>query len=209
MRSAVIHPLAKTMAHDCNHLHQAGLSPARSGNVSALDGDLLWITARGLSLREVTPENLVQLWPDGRVIADGDLQPSTELPMHQAIYRARPDIGAIVHTHPPKATALAVARQPLDRPIMSEVLQTLGKVPLVEYRMPGSPELGEAAAKGLQHHNAVLLANHGVVAVGKTLADAVYTLELVENYAEIFILSRQLGAHELTPEQVQALQAIR
>lgn len=209
MRSAMIHPLAKRLARTCNGLHAAGLSPARSGNVSARDGSLLWITPKGFSLKDVRPEHLVMIWPGNRVVSDENLEPSSELPMHQAIYAAHPDIQAVVHTHSPKATALAVAHQDLREPILSEALQTIGEVPLVDFRLPGSAQLGEAVARALTGHRAVLLANHGVVAVGDTLEDACHTLELVENYAEIYLLSRQLGARPLDAEAVRALSALQ
>ncbi len=209
MRSAMIHPLAKRLARTCNSLHAAGLSPARSGNVSARDGNLLWITPKGYSMKEVMPERLVMIWPGNRVVSDAGLEPSSELPMHQAIYEAHPGVRAVVHTHAPHATALAVAHQDLTEPLMSEILQTIGEVPLVAFQAPGSPELGEAVATALKGHQAVLLANHGVVAVGGSLEEAYYNLELVENYARISILSRSLGAHALTMEQIGIMAALQ
>lgn len=205
MKSIGIHPLARDMARYCSELHRAGLSPARSGNVSARHEGLLWITATGLSMREVQPENLVVLWPDGRMIAEPGYAPSSELRLHQKIYEVRSDVGAVVHAHPPKATALAVARVALDQPLVSEITTTLGEVPLVDFQSPGTEALAEAVSEVLRRHDAILLANHGVIAVGKTLADAYYNLELVESFAEITVISAQMGgAHALTAQQVAA-----
>jgi len=210
MKTAALHPLARQIAQICNDLHQAGLSPSHSGNVSARDDEVLWITSSGFSMKDVAPDNLVMIWPSGKISAEPGLKPSSELPMHQAIYKARPDVNAIVHTHPAKATALAVARQPLDKNIISEILFTLGEVPLVPYYLPGSQALADAVAEGLKAHDAVLMSNHGVIAVGKTIEDAYYNMELVESFAEVTILARQMnGLNELSPAQVSEILAAK
>jgi L-fuculose-phosphate aldolase len=207
MKSLKIHPFAREMAETANRLYAKGLVPARAGNISGLHEGLLWVTAAGLGMRDVTPENLVMIWPDGRVVANEGRAPSTEFEMHRRVYEARPDIGAVVHAHPPRASALAVAHQALDEPILSEMTISLGSVPVVEYHPPGTPALADAVAEALKTHDAALMANHGVITVGKTLADAFYNMELVESFAEVYLNARQLGRlNTLTPEQVKATQ---
>lgn len=206
MKSAAIHPFAQRVTRVCHSLYQSGFTPGKTGNVSALDEGILWITPTGYGMREIPPEVLVQYWPDGRITADEGLAPSSEWPLHQAIYDVRPDVGAVVHAHPPKSTALAVLHQPLVEPILSEIVSTLREIPLVPFHSPGSQALAEAAAEQLKTHDAVLLANHGVVAVGKTPEDALANLELVESFAEIYLLARQAGPLQvLTPEQIAGI----
>jgi L-fuculose-phosphate aldolase len=206
MKSAAIHPFAKRITQVCGLLYQNGFAPGRTGNVSARDEGLLWITPSGFGMREVTPDSLVQIWPNGCITADEGLAPSSELRLHQKIYEVRPDAGAVVHAHPPKSTALAVLHQALDQPILSEIVSTLREVPLVPFHAPGSRELADAAARQLERHDAVLLANHGVVAIGKTPEDALANLELVESFAEIYLLARQAGPMQmLTPEQIAGM----
>jgi L-fuculose-phosphate aldolase len=206
MKTAGIHPLAQAIAHYCNCLYQRGLSPAHTGNVSARDGDLIWITPAGLGMKDVTPENLVLLRQDGTTLGGPDERPSSESLMHLAIYREKPELGAIVHAHPPKATALAVARQPLDKPILAEMAVSLPEVPVVSFAPPGSEHLAELVATAIKTHPALLLSNHGVVATGKTIDEAYYCLDLLENFAEVYLLSRQLGEPTvLTLEQVAAI----
>lgn len=205
MKRAAIHPFAQSMITVCQSLYDIGAAPARTGNVSALHEGLLWVTPTGYGMRNLQAESLVQLWPDGRITASEGLAPTSELKMHQAIYQARPDIGAVIHVHPAKSTALAVAHQPLTEPILSEIVTTLREVPLVPFHPPGSQSLAEATANQLKTHDALLLANHGVVTVGKTLDDAFCNLELLESYAEIYMLAKPLGLQKLSPEQIQLM----
>lgn len=203
MKSAAIHTLARKLADCCNSLHAAGLSPGRSGNISLRDDELIWITPSGYSLAEIRPEHLVQIWPDGRMVANPGLEASSELAMHLKIYETRSDVGAVVHTHPPRGTALAVAHQPLDMTLISEITSTLGQVPVLDFRIPGTLELAEHVASGMKTRNAALLANHGVITVGPTIDDAYYSMELVESFAEIYLHARQLnGLNVLTDEQL-------
>lgn len=205
MKSLRIHPFAKELARIANALHDKGLVTGRSGNISAMHEDILWITPTGYAMKDVQPENLVMIWPDGRVIAGEGLAPSSESAMHRRIYEARPDVQAVVHAHPIKASALAVAHQPLDTPLLSEIVLTLGTVPVVPFQPPGSEALADSVAEALKTHDAVMMANHGVTTVGRTLADAYYNMELVETFAEIYLTAHQLGNPQpLTPEQIRA-----
>lgn len=209
MKSAAIHPFAQTITRLCQQLAPLNAVPGRTGNISGLDEGILWVTPAGYGMREVTPECLVQIWPNGKITADPGLAPSSELRMHQKIYEARPDVRGVVHAHPPKGTALAVTHQALDLPILSEIVTTLREVPLVPFYPPGSDALANAVAEALKTHDAVLLANHGVVAVGATLEDACANLELVESFAEIYLLAKQLGTPQaLTPKQIQAMREV-
>ena len=123
----------------------------------------------------------------------GNRKPSSEKNMHLHLYRNRPDITACVHAHPPYATALSVAGQPLTDPILPEVLLFVGDIPLTEYAPPGTEAVGKSLDQFLKNHNAFLLKNHGSVTVGKNLEEAYNRLEMVEHFARILFLARQLG----------------
>src|SRR5438876_7295135 len=137
-------------------------------------------------------------------------KPSSELAMHLLIYRERPDVKAVCHAHPPHGTAFAVAGLPIDQPILSEVILTLGCVPLAAYGTPSTDELTEAMRPLVKHHNALLMANHGAVAYGSDLWQAFDRLETLEHTAKIAILSRTLGgSRNLSPDALEKLINVR
>ena len=130
--------------------------------------------------------------------------------MHLVAYRERPDIGAVVHAHPPTATGFAVAGIPLDRAVLAEVVTTLGSIPIAEYETPSTRALAETVGGYLRAHDGVLLANHGAIALGKDLMSAYYKMETIEHFATISLVARQLGReHLLSREEVDRLQQLR
>jgi L-fuculose-phosphate aldolase len=139
-----------------------------------------------------------------------DKKASSELAMHLLIYRERPDIKAVCHAHPPHGTAFAVAGLAIDAPILSEVILTLGCVPLTDYGTPSTNELTDAMKPFVAHHNALLMANHGAVAYGADLWQAFDRLETLEHTAKIAILARTLGgANNLPADAIEKLINIR
>ncbi len=137
-------------------------------------------------------------------------QASSELAMHLLIYKMRPDIKAVCHAHPPHGTAFAVAGLAIDKPILSEVILTLGCVPLTDYGTPSTDELTEAMKPYVEHHNALLMANHGAVAYGADLWQAFDRLETLEHTARIAILAKILGgAVDLPADAIEKLVKIR
>ena len=160
----------------------AGFCPSKSGNVSARFGEGLLITPSGLPYAKTKPEDLIHLSLDGTVL-DGTRKPSSEWPFHVEIYKARPDAQAIVHTHSPRATALSSTRRGI--PAFHYMIALCGgaDVRCADYATFGSPELAANAVKGLDGRKAVLLANHGVIALGQTLAGAHTIVAEVENLA--------------------------
>ncbi|HEX7998330.1 MAG TPA: class II aldolase/adducin family protein [Pyrinomonadaceae bacterium] len=128
-----------------------------------------------------------------------DRKASSELAMHLLIYRERADVNAVCHAHPPHGTAFAVAGLAIDQPILSEVILTLGCVPLADYGTPSTNELTEAMRPLIKSHNALLMANHGAVAYGADLWQAFDRLETLEHTAKITILSRLLGGSRSLP----------
>lgn len=163
-------------------IDKAGFCPSKSGNVSARFEDGMLITPSGLPYAQTTPEDLILLKLDGTVVS-GSRKPSSEWPFHVEIYKARPDAQAIVHTHSPRATALSCARRGI--PAFHYMIALCGgaDVRCADYATFGTPELAENAVKALEGRKAVLLANHGVIALGGSLAGAHTIVAEVENLA--------------------------
>src|SRR6266536_5057283 len=153
-------------------------------------------------------ESLAVTDAQGRALSDR--KASSELAMHLLIYRERGDVRAVCHAHPPHGTAFAVAGLAIDKPILSEVILTLGCVPLTDYGTPSTNELTEAMKPYVPHHNALLMANHGAVAYGEDLWQAFDRLETLEHTAKIAILAKALGgAIDLPSEAIEKLVSIR
>ena len=191
-------------------LYDKNFVAANDGNISVLTSDGTVIaTPSGVSKGFMTESMLVRLDRDGNVIS-GKLKPSTEIKMHLRLYRELPDIGAVVHAHPPKATTLAAAGIPLDRAYIQEAVVLLGVVPVVPFALPGSAELAESVAPYCHDYNALLLEHHGAVAWGEDAMQALYRMESVEFNAGIYMNMRAIGADRpLTERQIDELIALR
>ena len=163
-------------------LDAAGLMPSKSGNISQRHGDGFTITPAALPYAQMIEADLVQVAPDGSVAPAAPHRPSSEWRLHAAIYAARPDIGAVVHTHSPRATALSCARRGIP-PFHYMVLLAGGPIRCAEHATFGTEALARHCVTALADRRAVLLANHGVVACGTTLAAAVTLAFEVENLA--------------------------
>jgi L-fuculose-phosphate aldolase len=191
-------------------LHQTGLVAATDGNLSVRLGDgniLCTPTLMSKGLMEV--DDLVIVDPHGQKL-NGARNVSSEIAMHLLIYRQRHDVGAVVHAHPPTATGFAAAGMALDRALCAELIVTLGSVPLASYETPGTPELAEALAPLVVDHDAILMANHGVVTCGVDLLNAYMNMETVEHFAKIALVSHLLGKQQtLSEKHVDKLREIR
>jgi len=199
---------AVAIVRTCRRLWQRGLVAGPDGNVSVrLAADRILVTGSGLSKGELTTDDLVELRLDGTPLG-GRCAASSEVRMHLRIYEARPDVGAVVHAHPPTATGLAVAGEDLMAPVLPELILQLGGVPRLPFVVPGGEELAGSVATIMRRHDAVLLANHGATTVGPTLLVAHQRMESVEHAARIILTARLVGhVAELTPEQRRALAA--
>ncbi len=184
-----------------------GLFFACWGNLSVRVGDSVLITPSGMDYDSLRPSDMVSISLSGRILA-GRRRPSTEMALHLAVYRARADAGAVIHTHSEAATALAAARVPCP-PLSEEMAQVLGGgVPVAAYAPPGSLELAANAVAALGPGPAVLLANHGVMGTGADLSGAALVVRLVERSARIHLLAlRAGGPRELSPAEVDELRA--
>ncbi|MBI4408253.1 MAG: class II aldolase/adducin family protein [Gemmatimonadetes bacterium] len=191
-------------------LMERGLIAGAEGNIAVrLDADRVLVTPAGRAKGALAPDDLVEVDLAGRRVR-GAGRASSELDMHLTILRARPDVRAVVHAHPPTATGMALAGQVPDGGVLPEVIVSLGSVPIVPYGQPGSPELAERLRPYLAGHDALLLANHGAVTMGPTLDAAHFRMESLEQAARIVLVARLLGRVEaLAPEDVARLIAQR
>src|SRR5206468_3274842 len=129
---------------------------------------------------------------DGRQL-EGARRASSEVLMHLLFYRMSPDVNAVCHAHPVTATGFASAGRALDQALLPEVIIGLGKVPLVRYATPGTPDLSQALEPYVESYDALLLANHGVVTCGQDLLTAFYRMETVEHFAKILLAAENAG----------------
>jgi L-fuculose-phosphate aldolase len=191
-------------------LHQNGLVAATDGNLSIrLENGNILCTPTLMSKGLMQPDDLVVVDQRGKKVS-GTREVSSEIAMHLFIYGRRPDVGAVVHAHPPTATGYAAAGIALDRALCSEIIVTLGSVPLANYETPGTQELAEALAPLLAEHDAILMANHGVVTCGADLLNAYMNMETVEHFAKIALVTHLLGKQQpLSDQHVDKLREVR
>jgi ribulose-5-phosphate 4-epimerase/fuculose-1-phosphate aldolase len=189
-------------------LFDRSLTSGSTGNISARlsNGELL-MTPTNASLGNLDPARLSRFTAEG-VHVDGD-KPTKEAFLHRCMYCEQKASGAVVHLHSTYAVAASILRDvdPEDvlPPLTAYYVMRVGKLPLVEYYPPGDTALAEAVARRARHSHAVLLANHGPVVAGKTLRDAQYAIEELEETAKLFLLLDGKAIRPLTPEQRAAL----
>lgn len=191
-------------------LWQRGYVAANDGNISVrLSENEVLATPTETSKGFLRPEDLAKVDLEGRLLA-GERQPSSEIQLHLAVYQERADVCGVVHAHPPTATGFAAAGVALEDPLVTEIVLTLGGIPLTGYATPSTEEVPAVVRPHLQDHDAFLLANHGVLALGRDVFAAYYRLETVEHFAQIALVARQLGGGRLLPpERVRELVEIR
>ena len=188
-------------------IYETGLVAASDGNISArMDDGVILTTPTMVCKGRMTEDMLVVVDTLGRKLRSDERNPSSELPMHLAIYRLRPGVRAVVHAHPPFGTGFAVANVPLDKPLLSEVILTLGCIPLTAYGTPSTNEMVDSLAPYIPHHDALLLANHGAVSYGPDLETAYARMETLKHFAKITLIARLVGQPaELSAESIAKL----
>lgn len=202
--------VAREIVLCCRGLWEAGLIAGADGNVSVrLARDRVLVTPRGLLKSQLSPDDLVEVDLSGSRL-HGYREATTELDLHLRAYRQRKECGAVVHAHPPTATAFAVAGEGLPGDVLPEIALLMGEVPCVPYATSGTPALGDAAEPFLARHVAILLANHGAITWGEDLTQARIRMESLEHAARILLMARTLGrVSRLTREQIDALERMR
>jgi L-fuculose-phosphate aldolase len=184
---------------------------ANDGNISARlpEGQIL-ITPTGVNKGDLSAEMLLTVDQEGAVLSGG-LKPSSEMKMHLAVYRQRPEVRAIVHAHPPTATGFATSGIRLDQDvILPEVIFGLGSIGFSEYGTPTTEQVPEAVSREIAGCDALLLANHGALTVGQSVMQAYYRMETLEMYARIRLVTLQLGGpRALSGPQIEELVEVR
>lgn len=192
-------------------LYDRGYVAANDGNLSMKTApDRLLVTPSGVSKGRLTPDMLLVTDLEGNVL-EGNRHPSSETKMHLAVYRGRPDVGAVVHAHPPVSTAFAVCRRGMETPYLSELVTGLVAVPCTpSFAMLSTDEVPRSVEPYLADHCAVLLANHGALTWGEDLWEAFDRMETVEHTAKILLNAQMLGDPvALTQEETAELRSMQ
>jgi L-fuculose-phosphate aldolase len=210
------HELRQEMVRVGRMMWERGYVAATDGNLSArLSADRLLVTPSGASKGFLSADDLVVIRPDGEPARRGTNpgqteRPSSEILMHLEVYDQRPDVQAVVHAHPPLATAFSIAGVTLARCVLPEVVITLGGIPTVDYATPGTTEVPASIRRAIREYDAIILAHHGSLTVGTSLWDAYLRLEKVEHTAQITLAAQQLGqVGTLSSEAVAKLATLR
>ena len=202
-----MHPLARAqVASAARRIHSAGWAANHDGNVSVRIGrDRFLITPTATSKAEITESSLIVIDGSGKVV-EGTRKPPGEMELHLAAYRARPDVEAVLHAHPPYATAFGAARVPLEPVCLPEAVVSLGYIPLAPFAMPKTPLATEAVSRCAVEADAMLLPGNGALTLAPDVALAFLRMELVEHLAKILHHARALGgAQPLPPEEMARL----
>jgi L-ribulose-5-phosphate 4-epimerase len=175
-------------------LPKAGLVTWTSGNVSGRDREtgLVVIKPSGVRYEALRPEDLVIVDLDGNVV-EGRLKPSVDTATHLYIYRHRPDVGGVVHTHSAYATAFAAVGRPIPCILTAMADEFGGPIPCGEYAPVGGEEIGREVLRSIGASPAILMRNHGVFTIGRTATDAVKAAVMVEDVARTVFLAMRLG----------------
>ena len=191
-------------------LFDRGLTIGSSGNISVRLSDGWLMTPTGSSMGNLDPNEISKLDLTGKLISGKS--PTKESFLHIAMYDERPDSGAVVHLHSTHSVAVSclagIDKKNVLPPITAYYVMKIGKLPLVPYFPPGDINLAKAVKEMASNHHAVLLANHGPVVAGKTLEDAVYAIEELEETARLFLLLRNMKTQYLNEKQVKTLEEL-
>lgn len=185
----------------CERMYARGFVFGKEGNLSARASDgTIWMTPAGMNKADVTEDALVRLNLEGAIL-EGACKPTSEKFTHLEAYRRRPDVHAVVHGHPVYCTAFAAAHVALPARVLPEIVAVIGEIPFVPYATPSSEKLAMAIAPYYEDHDCFLLQNHGALALGDTIDNAYYKLEVMESYARVILLTHFLGGPKELSEQ--------
>lgn len=200
--TSTLRSMHETLLSAAKELNDRGLVEGSSGNLSVrIDENHVCMTPSSIPYDVMVLDDLVVVDLDGEVV-EGDKGPTTEKALHLACYRRYPEVGGVIHSHAVFATMFAVARQPIPAAIEEVAVYIGGDVPVCEYTMTGSDDLGDEVASKLADRAATLLANHGMVTIGPTLDKAMHAATLVERTAQIIFGARLLGDVHALPAKV-------
>lgn len=196
--------MKKEIAKYMKRLCDSGLTTSLGGNISCLTKEGIFVTPSGIDKYELLPDDIIKLSFDGQVI-DGKNEPSIESMMHVKIYEMRDDIGAIVHAHPLFTTLLSASNEKINIAYTAEALKNLKYIEYSKFQLMGSQELANVVSTAARNANIVIMENHGAVTLGKTLLEAFYRMELLENAAKMSFYSRFLDVNELANQEKERI----
>ncbi len=174
-------------------VYNKGFAAANDGNISYRVGENEVLCSPTMICKGfMTPDDICAVDLEGAQIA-GKRKRTSEILLHLAIMKHRPDVKAVVHCHPPHATAFAVAREPIPQCVLPEIEVFMGEVPLAPYETPGGNAFANTVVPFLEKTNTIILTNHGTVSFGATLEEAYWKTEILDAYCRILILTKQLG----------------
>src|SRR5829696_7466396 len=187
------HKIKEQICEIGRRLYNRGYAAANDGNITVrLNDKELLCTPTMVSKGYMKPDDICKVDYDGKQLA-GSKRRTSEVLLHLAVYKNRPDVHAVVHCHPPHATAFAVAHEPIPKCILPEVEVFLGEVPTAIYETPGGQKFADTIVPYVKDSNTILLANHGTITFGPTLEKAYWNSEIIDAYCNILILAKQLG----------------
>src|SRR5438132_7015388 len=193
--------LKQEMCEVGRRLYNKGFAAANDGNITVrLNDREVLCTPTMVSKGFMKPEDICKVDYEGKQLA-GTRKRTSEVLLHLAVYKTRPDVNAVVHCHPPHATAFAVAQEPIPKCILPEVEVFLGEVPMARYETPGTQKFAETIIPYVKDCNTIILANHGTVTFGPNLENAYFNTEIIDAYCRILILARQIGPINYFTEQ--------
>ena len=183
--------LRQRIIQACHQMEHSGLNRGTSGNVSCREGDYFLITPSGVPVPQLSPDGIVAMDFTGKIIGEG--KPSSEWHFHLNLLKNRPELNAIVHTHSPHATALACLRE--DLPAFHYMIAIAGgdSVRCAPYALFGTEALSAHAVNAMKDRKACLLANHGLIAAGRDLDEAMAVATEIESLCQQYLLARQTG----------------
>lgn len=202
--------LKEQMCEIGRRLYAKGFAAANDGNLTIRVNEReVLCTPTMVSKGFLKPEDICKVDMEGKQLA-GTKKRTSEVLLHLAVYKHRPDIHGVVHCHPPYATAFAVAHEPIPKCILPEVEVFLGEVPIAEYSTPGTQQFAETIVPYVKDCNTILLANHGTVTFGPDLEKAYFNSEIIDAYCKILLLAKQLGRiNYFTEKETGELLAIK
>ncbi len=187
------HKIKQEICEIGDRIYKKGFAAANDGNISYRVSDSEVVcTPTGISKGFMKPDDLCVVDMDGKQIG-GRLKATSEIKLHLAIMKERPELKSVVHCHPPHATAFGIAREPIPQCVLPEVEIFLGDVPVAKYDIPGSQDFANTILPFVKKSNVIILANHGTVSYGPTVEKAYWATEILDAYCRMLILARSLG----------------
>jgi L-fuculose-phosphate aldolase len=204
------HKLKEFICEIGRRVYAKGFAAANDGNLSVrLNEREFLCTPTMVSKGYLKPEDVCKVDGEGKQLA-GVRKRSSEFLLHLAVYKNRPDVNAVVHCHPPHATAFAVAHEPIPKCVLPEVEVFLGEVPVAVYETPGGQKFADTITPFVKDCNTIILANHGTLTFGPDLEKAYWNSEIIDAYCRILILARQLGrVNYFSEQQTRELLALK